>query len=168
MVGSVMIVARLGTILKDGMRVSRIPLSNEHTQECIDYNMKVEHDTPGECICSDNHPLTAKVIEENRKNPDKLAKIIEDIEKLIALEEHSRLNYFKLKWEITRQMHIILPRFWLEDIEGLELTKVYKAWRKEYTIVFGKNPPFGIMIHDIAEWKYSQRKKYNKEKEKID
>ena len=24
-----------------------------HTQECIDYNMKWEHDTPGECICDE-------------------------------------------------------------------------------------------------------------------
>jgi hypothetical protein len=26
---------------------------NNHTQECIDYNWKYEHDTRGECICND-------------------------------------------------------------------------------------------------------------------
>jgi hypothetical protein len=24
-----------------------------HTEECIEYNMKYEHDTPGECICNE-------------------------------------------------------------------------------------------------------------------
>ncbi len=33
-----------------------------HTDKCIDYNMKYEYDTPGECICDDRIPLEDKDI----------------------------------------------------------------------------------------------------------
>jgi hypothetical protein len=51
-------------------------------------------------------------------------------------------------------------------VKGTKLAKVWKEWGDEYELVFGKQSPFhtgGLSLHNIAEWKYNQKKKYDKE-----
>lgn len=107
--------------------------------------------------------ITAEEIEANKNNPEKLKHIVDLLTQVIELDKKKEITHRQLRWELTRQMQLKMPKFWLEDYNGMKLVKRFHTWNDEYELVFGKPSPhiYGNFIQDAKEWKWRQRKKYD-------
>ena len=107
--------------------------------------------------------LTPEQIEKNRNNPEILQRLVDNLTKVIELDKEIALKKRTLRWEFTRQLHLVQKKFWLEGVTGMKLMKIYKDWNDEYELVFDKQSPFiGFTRHEAEDWKFNQKKKYDK------
>lgn len=99
-------------------------------------------------------------LEKCRRNPKKLALIIDKFTRLIQLEDEKQHKIRQLRWELTRQLHLAMPKFWLEGKTTSQLIAIYDAYYVEYEKVFGKPRPqsCGSKAEDAKVWALWQKR----------
>jgi len=110
--------------------------------------------------------LSPEEIEANRNNPELLLRIVATLTKAIKLDEKKQIKMRQLRWEVTRQMHYRMPKFWLEEVKGQNLIKIFQEWCKEYQKIFkDPYPHYDVIWRDAKDWKALQKTRYEKAQE---
>ena len=102
-------------------------------------------------------------------DPIVLQRLVDNLTELIELDEKKKLKQMQLRWEFTRQLHLCMPKFWLEGLITSKLFTMMNDHYDEYEKVFGKQRPqsSGSQVEDVKAW-IMWEKKHWEEAQKLD
>ena len=75
-----------------------------------------------------------------------LQKLVNNLTELIELDKRKMLNQMKLRWDFTRQLHLAMPKFWLEGQTPIQLVASMHAYYVEYEKIFEKPRPQSCVV----------------------